>query len=274
MLMKRILLNMISDKKDYFNKTIYNKTFFFSILLSFLLMIFSFKDFDFLKFKHAYENFFFSYLLLASFLLMLVIYLRALRWKLLLNSSKRLDVYDLYKGQLIGYFGNNILPLRAGELIKAYYIGNKYDKPKSKIFGSIVLERIFDFLGLFFLLILLINSNLKNIIFDHFYYGLIMILILAFLGISISYFYNFKKNSSSIKTKINNIISNVLDGFASLNNKNILPSIILTLIIWSIYVMEVYIVQSAFNMGLSINHAIFILFVNPDFGSLYMDCHY
>ena len=83
---------------------------------------------------------------------MLVIYLRALRWKLLLNSSKRFNVNDLYKGQLIGYFGNNILPLRAGELIKAYYIGNKYGKSKSKIFGSIILERIFDFLGLFFLL--------------------------------------------------------------------------------------------------------------------------
>ena len=265
MLMKRMLLNMISDKKDYFNKTIYNKTFFFSILLSFLLIIFSLKDFDFLKFKHAYENMILSYLLLASFLLMLVIYLRALRWKLLLNSSKRLDVNDLYKGQLIGYFGNNILPLRAGELIKAYYIGNKYDKSKSKIFGSIILERIFDFLGLFFLLLLLLNSNLKNIIFDHFYYGLIMILVFVFLGISISYFYNFKKNSSSIKTKIKNIISNILDGFASLNNNNFFPSIMLTLIIWSVYVMEVYIVQSAFNMGLSINHAIFILFVSSIF---------
>ena len=33
------------------------------------------------------------------------------------------------KGQLIGYFGNNIFPFRAGELIKAYYIGNKYINP-------------------------------------------------------------------------------------------------------------------------------------------------
>ena len=247
---------MILDKKMYFNKT-----FFVSLLVSFLLIIFSLKDFDFLKFKHAYESMFFSYLLLASFLLMLVVYLRALRWKLLLNNNQ-LHVNDLFKGQLIGYFGNNILPLRVGEFMKAYYIGSKYDKSKFNIFGSVVLERIFDFLGLFFLLLLLLNSNFKNIIFDHFYYGLITILIIAFLGISISYFYNFKKNRSLIKNKINIIITNILDGFLSLNNKNIFPSIILTLLIWIIYVMEVYIVQSAFNMDLTINHTVFILFVS------------
>ena len=252
---------MILDKKKYFNKTIYNKTFFVTILASFLLILFSLKDFDFLKFKHAFENVVFSYLLIASFLLMLVVYLRALRWKILLNN-KKLNVKDLYKGQLIGYFGNNILPLRAGELMKAYYIGNKYNKSKSNIFGSVILERIFDFLGLFFLLLLLVKSNLKNIIFDHFFYGLIIILAMVFLGISVSYFYNFKKNSSSIKIKMNNIISNVLEGFVNLNNNNIFPSILLTLLIWFIYVLEVYIVQSAFSMGLSINHSIFILFVS------------
>ena len=95
MLMKRMFLNMISDKRNYFNKIICNKTFLFSILASVLLIMFSLKDFDFLKFKHAYENMIISYLLLASFLLMLVIYLRALRWKLLLNSSKRLDVKEV-----------------------------------------------------------------------------------------------------------------------------------------------------------------------------------
>ena len=247
---------MILDKKIYINKT-----FFVSIFISVLLIIFSLKDFDFLKFKHAYENMTFSYLLFASLLLILVVYLRALRWKLLLNENQ-LNVNDLFKGQLIGYFGNNILPLRAGELMKAYYIGNKYDKSKSHIFGSVILERIFDFLGLFFLLLVLFNSNLKSIIFDHFYYGLIIVFLMVFLGMSISYFYNFKKNSIFIKNKMNAIMSNILDGFANLNNNNIFPSIFLTLLIWFIYVLEVYIVQSAFNMQLSISHSIFILFVS------------
>jgi len=251
-----MLLNMILDKKMYINKT-----FFVSILASVVLIIFALKDFDFLKFKHAYENMIFSYLIFASLLLMLVVYLRALRWKLLLNENQ-LNINDLFKGQLIGYFGNNILPLRIGELMKAYYIGNKYNKSTSNIFGSVILERIFDFLGLFFLLLLLLNSNLKSIIFDHFYYGLIIILVMVFIGMGISYFHNYKKNSSSIKAKMNTIISNIFDGFASLNNNNIFPSIILTLFIWFIYVMEVYIVQSAFNLGLSINHTIFILFVS------------
>ena len=248
---------MIIDKRYFLNKSFY-----LSILISLLLIFYSLQDFNFVKFKQAFSSANIYSLFLASLLLMFVIVLRALRWKLLLYNNNQINTKDLYKGQLIGYFINNILPLRIGEVLKAYYIGNKYDKSKSKIFGSIILERIFDFLGLFFLLLYLINSDLKNIIFDHFYYGLIIVLSIAFSGLIISYFYSFKKTNISLKLKFNNIISNILDGFGSLNNHNIVPAIFLTLIIWFVYILEVQIVQSAFNMSLNINHVIFILFVS------------
>jgi uncharacterized protein (TIRG00374 family) len=55
---------------------------------------------------------------------------------------------------LIGFAANCILPARLGELIRANYLGNREQISGSAVFGTVVIERIFD--GLTLLLVLLI----------------------------------------------------------------------------------------------------------------------
>ena len=56
-------------------------------------------------------------------------------------------------------------------------------------------------------------------------------------------------------------ILNIIEGFSKLKNKNFPPVIILTILIWTIYILEVFLVQNAFNLNLSIHETIFILFM-------------
>ena len=51
---------------------------------------------------------------------------------------------------------NNILPFRFGEFLKSYYLEKKEKISKYQVFGSLILERALDFLGLGFLFIILI----------------------------------------------------------------------------------------------------------------------
>ena len=178
--MKKKFLNMISDNKSYFKKIINNKSFYLGLIISCLFLFSYLKNFDNNKFSNAIVNVNVSNLLLASLLLMFVIYLRAIRWRYLIQENT-INNNILYKGQLIGYFVNNVLPLRIGELAKAYYIGNKKNLSKSFILGTVVSERIFDFFGLIFLLFILFNSSLFFIIVDKFFYGVISVLILLLL---------------------------------------------------------------------------------------------
>ena len=48
------------------------------------------------------------YFLSASILLIISIYIRSLRWKYLFQSSTSYKIMDLFSGQLIGYFVNNV----------------------------------------------------------------------------------------------------------------------------------------------------------------------
>src|SRR5258708_11983446 len=45
---------------------------------------------------------------------------------------------------VIGYMGNNILPVRSGEVLRAYVLKRKENVPVSASLATIVIERVFD----------------------------------------------------------------------------------------------------------------------------------
>ena len=51
---------------------------------------------------------------------------------------------DLFPTVAIGYFGNNILPARAGELLRAVVLKKDEQIPISASLATIIVERVFD----------------------------------------------------------------------------------------------------------------------------------
>ena len=76
-------------------------------------------------------------------------------WKWLFKKADSPSVLSLYRAELIGYFGNNVLPLRLGELLRSYIVGKENHLSKSFVFGTVVLERLMDMLALISLAFLL-----------------------------------------------------------------------------------------------------------------------
>ncbi len=50
----------------------------------------------------------------------------------------------LFGAMMIGYLANNVLPARAGDLVRAYALGNRENIAKSMVLGTVVVERIID----------------------------------------------------------------------------------------------------------------------------------
>lgn len=70
--------------------------------------------------------------------------LRAYKSRLLLNSIRPAKSGTLFKGLSVGYLFNTLLPLRLGEIIRAFYVGDALAVSKAAVFISIVIERIVD----------------------------------------------------------------------------------------------------------------------------------
>jgi uncharacterized protein (TIRG00374 family) len=75
-------------------------------------------------------------------------WLRALRWHLLLRPVKRISTARLYPVVIVGLMTNNVAPMRLGELVRAYLVGERESLSKSTAFGTIAVDRAFDGLAL------------------------------------------------------------------------------------------------------------------------------
>jgi uncharacterized protein (TIRG00374 family) len=72
--------------------------------------------------------------------------LRALRWRLLLREpdGAPLRGHAAWNGITIGYAANNLLPFRAGEILRAYAASRLAPVRMSSAFASVAVERVFD----------------------------------------------------------------------------------------------------------------------------------
>ena len=86
--------------------------------------------------------------------------LRLIRWRLLLRDEhgKAYSAGPLWHAIAIGFTANNILPLRAGELIRAYTAARLTSARFTTVISSIAVERIFDGLTVVTLLTLALFS--------------------------------------------------------------------------------------------------------------------
>lgn len=76
------------------------------------------------------------------------VWLRAVRWQYLLSPVKRLKAGQLFSYAVLGFMANNVLPLRVGELVRAYLLGQKEGLSKTSILATILVERVLDALTL------------------------------------------------------------------------------------------------------------------------------
>jgi len=79
-------------------------------------------------------------------------YLRAERWRLLIEHDKKeLDRFTLFSGVMAGYLLNLVFP-RLGEVTRPVYVAKREGLSSSKLIGTIVLERTIDIAVMAFLM--------------------------------------------------------------------------------------------------------------------------
>lgn len=94
----------------------------------------------------------FLYLPLIALVIAASYFIRALRWKLLLPEGDKFSLKELYSATAIGLMASMIIPFRAGEFVRPWLLSKKGKTNFSAALASIIVERIFDILGVFALL--------------------------------------------------------------------------------------------------------------------------
>lgn len=96
------------------------------------------------------------WLIPATAVLFVAISVRCLRWSILMRPVAKMSPWSLMPYAIIGYMANNLLPARAGEVVRAYVLGERERVSRLGTLGTIAVERLFD--GSALVLMLLISG--------------------------------------------------------------------------------------------------------------------
>lgn len=233
----------------------------FSLLLSILGLYYAFNKVNVgeLWFYLKSANIF--YIILAISLLIFSIAIRAERWQLLLEPIKVISFRPLFSSTMIGYFGNAVMPFRFGELLRAYSIGSMKNIDISAAFGTILLERLLDMLGLVFTMFIFswfypFEHGGRNTMIFIALSSILVFCFIIWLGSRQSQIIpNLKKLSIFEKPflqKLLIIINNIVDGVTSIKDTKHVGQIVLhTIFIWVIYFFVTYSVILATNISIN-----------------------
>src|SRR5262249_24578647 len=96
-------------------------------------------------------------LLVLTVLLSLVT--RAARWQVYFLPDRHVPFPPLLGTLAISYMASTFLPFRVGELIRAVLVGQRESIPVPLVIGTILLEKLFDFLAIGIMLLLLVVTT-------------------------------------------------------------------------------------------------------------------
>lgn len=203
----------------------------------------------------------FTWLILSVLLLIFSVAIRAVRWQFLIEPVASIRFHPLFAATMIGYFGNAVLPLRLGELLRAYTISKKQNIDASSAFGTVILERVLDMLGLIITILIFgwfysFDENGKNIIFTVIIFTLVCFVLIIALGhVQFHLMKKIQKWTIFKKLwalKVLNILKSLVKGMTSLRSTKHIGQIILhTIFLWLIYFAITYTVT--ISVGININ---------------------
>lgn len=90
----------------------------------------------------------FAVLAVAAAIGTATLFLRACRWRVLLNAQGNVTVPAAFWATSAGYFGNNFLPARAGELVRTYFVSSSSRLEYPYVLATALAERATDALVL------------------------------------------------------------------------------------------------------------------------------
>jgi uncharacterized protein (TIRG00374 family) len=121
-----------------------NWKFWLGVLISAVLLYLALRGLDFGKMWEVLKSAQYIWLIPGIAVYFVAVWARAWRWHYLLRPLKKIPTAAMFPVVAIGYFGNNVIPARAGEVLRAYVLKRREGVSITASLATVIVERIFD----------------------------------------------------------------------------------------------------------------------------------
>lgn len=185
----------------------------------------------------------------------------ALRQRILFAATARAPLSTFLGAGLVGFAGNNLLPLRLGELLRIHYLGRRLAKPYSTCVAVVAFERLTDLavlLAATALLLPMLTARLDGTGQLYGYYAVVALLVVGVAALA-RYQESLARAAGELVGRVSRRFREVAEsmvrafaaGFASLSSRaGVLLVLLLTATNWGLMCVNVWIVLRALALPL------------------------
>jgi len=229
------------------------------ILISLVFLFLAMRGIDWAELWDAFRAANYWFLIPAFVLLIFINWARAYRWRLLMHPDHHLPLVRVFRIVNIGYCFNNILPAKAGELVRAYLVGREIKGGIGQALSTLLIERLLDVLTAVAILVILLPFvelpdlvaraglllGVGSVI------GTVALIVLSRFGdAGLDWVWRFVGRLPVVGSdKFKSALQNLLAGFRVLTNGKLVPGILLgSAVVWLGYAVFNYTLMAAFRM--------------------------
>ena len=232
-------------------------------MLGFYLAIIAYSDFG--KFTENISQFKFEYLLLVLFLNSIVLVVKGFRQQIILqNLGINIPIKDSILLYLAG-LSMLITPGGSGQIIKSYFLKNRFGIQISKSIPLVLIERFADLIAITFIvtLVLILIQNFELLLLIPIIWVIIILIYTSFRNKTVykkieSFLIKFSFFRKQVKG-----ISESYDRLQLATAKGmILKNWVLSVVAWSIDAIAVYFVFVGFNQDLELLYTTFVMYTS------------
>jgi uncharacterized protein (TIRG00374 family) len=248
------------------------KKVFAGLALSALMVYLSIRGIDFQGVADGFRTIHYGYVIPALVLLFLMQVLRSFRWGLILSPLANIDQLSLFSVTSVGFLAIVAIPARLGELARPYLITKKSDLKMSSALGTIIVERVLDSLTVLVIAVfVLLFTPLPpwlvraSVLFLLATLALLTVITLMIIKREASLRVLaplIRKLPARFAERLNRLILHFIDGFLIMVDPALLISVTgLSLFIWLIDVLAIYLLFLAFGFQLPVTAAFVLMII-------------
>lgn len=114
-----------------------------------------------IEFKEHFHNLDIRFVVLGSLIYISAYFVRAVRWQKIMEVSFKIPMAKVWHYAMAGNMVNFLIPIRAGELVKAWFIKRNHNHGISDSLPLIIVDKTFDTLGILVVMLLLPFLNIE-----------------------------------------------------------------------------------------------------------------
>lgn len=197
----------------------------------------------------------------------------AQRWSFLLRGMKRLTLRDSFPLVAIGYMGNNLYPLRTGEIVRLLLLQRNHRIPMARAAVIVIIERAFDGLVMLtFILLALTVLDINSPVIERIAQvaaPLFVIALAVFLALAArpNVLYRLVETVSRIlpgklRTIVMHLTGEVVAGLQSLRSpRDLFSAVVFSYLCWALEASVYWLVMQAFNLNTDYLTALLVMSV-------------